>query len=269
MLPANRSLTFANNVVGPQKLVRSGPLTIPANSYGFGSTPNPFGPIIAFQSGYYYGGGNLLIELRHNGFTGTSRSIDAILATNGPPGVYAQQVSACWTGSYTGTSGSQGNFGVLQLTSEPDPPILPEGYEVNWGFEVSGNLDSLFISDDDCLGVFPDETTLIAEIEFYGTTNVIDLSDLSILIEASVARYGLAQSISMRDYQHSNWTEVDGRVAPTTDTTIEVTLTNAAHFFLGPNGALRARITWQPINDEDPSQDGWLHCVDRVRWLAH
>ncbi len=31
--------------------------------------------------------------------------------------MYGQQVSACWTGSYTGVSGSQGNFAILQVTS--------------------------------------------------------------------------------------------------------------------------------------------------------
>lgn len=118
--PASRSLTFANNVVGSQTLVRTGPLTILANAYPSGAVApnaNAWGTMIDFQTGYLYLGGNLLIELRHQGFSGTSRSIDAILATGGPAGVYGVQVSACWTGSYTGTAGSQGNFGALHLRS--------------------------------------------------------------------------------------------------------------------------------------------------------
>lgn len=118
--PASRSLTFANNIVGAQTLVRTGPLTILTNAYPSGAVSpasNGWGTMIDFQTGYLYTGGNLLIELRHQGFTGTSRSIDAILATGGPSGVYGVQVSACWTGSYTGTSGSQGNFGALRLRS--------------------------------------------------------------------------------------------------------------------------------------------------------
>jgi hypothetical protein len=41
--PANRSFTFADNVVGTQTLVRSGPLNIAAGTYRFGSVPNDFG----------------------------------------------------------------------------------------------------------------------------------------------------------------------------------------------------------------------------------
>lgn len=128
--PASRSLTFAANVVGTQTLVRSGPLTIPANSYPAGATSpaaNDWGPVITFDTPYLYMGGHLCIELRHQGFTGTSRSIDAILATGGPSGVYGVQVSACWTGSYTGVTGSQGNFGALHVRSVPGGPVSVSG----------------------------------------------------------------------------------------------------------------------------------------------
>ncbi len=112
--PANRSLTFANNIVGPQTQVRSGSLFIPANSYTFGNTPNDFGPEIVFNTPWLYTGGNVLVELRHSGFTGTSRSTDAITTTTGG---YGTLISACWTSSYTGTTGSQGNFTVIELTA--------------------------------------------------------------------------------------------------------------------------------------------------------
>jgi hypothetical protein len=115
--PSARSLTFANNIVGPQTQVRLGPLTIPANSYTFGGSPNAFGPEITFTTQYPYAGGHLLIELRHQGFTGTSRSTDALTtSTSG----YGTDFSACWTGNYTGTAGSQGNFTVISLNGQGD-----------------------------------------------------------------------------------------------------------------------------------------------------
>jgi hypothetical protein len=119
--PMNRSLTFADNVIGPQTLVRSGSLTIPAGSFPVGTAPHPFGPAIDFASTYLYNGGHLLIELRHTGFTGTSASVDAIGATGGAGAGYGTRFSAAWTGSYTGTSGSQGNFSIIQLTAVPEP----------------------------------------------------------------------------------------------------------------------------------------------------
>jgi hypothetical protein len=119
--PVNRSLTFANNVVGTQTLVRSGSLTIPANSYTFGGSPNAFGPEIVFNTAWPYSGGNVLVEIRHSGFTGTSRSTDALTtSTSG----YGTNFSGCWTGSYTGVTGSQGNFTVIKFRGEAALPNL-------------------------------------------------------------------------------------------------------------------------------------------------
>ncbi|HMP01982.1 MAG TPA: PEP-CTERM sorting domain-containing protein [Gemmatales bacterium] len=115
--PADRSLTFANNIVGPQTQVRSGALVIPVDSFPSGGSPNDFGFFIGFNP-YLYSGSNLLLELRHTGFTGTSRSVDAI--GTAIPG-YGTLFSAAWTGSYAGLSGSQGNFSVTRFTAAPIP----------------------------------------------------------------------------------------------------------------------------------------------------
>ncbi|HRE12227.1 MAG TPA: T9SS type A sorting domain-containing protein [Ignavibacteria bacterium] len=115
--PENRSFTFAQNVVGVQKRVRFGSLTITAGSFPFGGSPTTFGTDITFDSAYVYNGGHLLIEIRHTGFSGTSASTDAILtSTSG----YAFLFSACWAGSYTATSTTtQGNFVVTRLNASP------------------------------------------------------------------------------------------------------------------------------------------------------
>lgn len=118
--PADRSFTFANNVVGPQTQVRSGSLTVPVDAYTFGNNPNNFGPEILFDTPWLYTGGHLLIEIRHTGFSGTSRSLDAI--TTSTPG-YLTLFSACWTGNYAGTDGVQGNFCVVRLTADDPVPV--------------------------------------------------------------------------------------------------------------------------------------------------
>jgi hypothetical protein len=123
--PADRSLTFALNVVGTQKKVRSGGLTITAGSFPFGGSPTQFGFNILFDSTYQYNSGHLLIELRH---TGTS--------TAG----YGTLYSACWTSSYTGTAGTQGNFAVIRLTAETPVStgngntIVPDKYALNQNY---------------------------------------------------------------------------------------------------------------------------------------
>lgn len=121
--PAARSLTFANNVAGPQTQVRSGPLTILTGSFTVNNNPRDFGVNIDFGTPYLYTGGNLLIELRHSGSSGTSSSVDAV-GTTGTG--YGTAFSACWTGNYTGTTGAAGNFAVIQLTATavPEPGSL-------------------------------------------------------------------------------------------------------------------------------------------------
>lgn len=116
--PSERSLTFDANIVGAKTQVRAGSLLITAGSYRFGTNPNAFGAPISFNTSYLYTGGHLLVEIRHPGFTGTSRSCDAI--GTGISG-YGTDFSACWTGNYTGVTGAQGNFCVLQLTNSPIP----------------------------------------------------------------------------------------------------------------------------------------------------
>ncbi|MCC5822266.1 MAG: hypothetical protein LAT64_09330 [Phycisphaerales bacterium] len=118
--PEDRSFTFADNVVGTQTQVRSGSLVFGADSLTAGGNPNEFGLTIDF-SNYLYTGGNLLIEIRHTGSDGLSRSVDAIGASAGGPVGYGTLFSAAWTGNYTGTEGVQGNFAVTQLRAIPTP----------------------------------------------------------------------------------------------------------------------------------------------------
>ncbi|MBK8549767.1 MAG: T9SS type A sorting domain-containing protein [Ignavibacteria bacterium] len=139
--PSERSLTFANNIVGTQTQVRSGELRIAENTYPSGGNPNDFGDEITFTTPWLYNGGNLLIEIRHTGFTGTSRSVDAIgTAISG----YGTDFSACWTGNYTGTSGAQGNFGVVRLTADSTLVGISESNEIPSSFKLSQNYPNPF-----------------------------------------------------------------------------------------------------------------------------
>ncbi len=139
--PENRSTTFANNVVGVQKRVRSGPLTITAGSFPFGGSPTTFGTDINFDSAYVYTGGHLLIEIRHMGFTGTSASVDAIgTAISG----YGFLFSACYAASYTATSGAlQGNFAVTRINSR-NPVGVVNITEIANQFKLGQNYPNPF-----------------------------------------------------------------------------------------------------------------------------
>lgn len=134
--PDQRSLTFALNVVGTQTQVRSGSWTVPLGSFRSGGSPNDFGHVVNFTTPYLYTGGHLLIEIRHTGHTATSRSNDGIgTSTTG----YGTDFSACWGSGNTATSGSQGNFSVLNILTlasniGSDPSNLPANYQLSQNF---------------------------------------------------------------------------------------------------------------------------------------
>ncbi len=121
--PANMDNTnFSTNFVGAKKQVRSGSLLVPVDSYTFGNTPNNFGLEMTFivDSIYVYTGGNLLIELRHEGFTGTTRSLDAVTtSTSG----YGTLFRTCWGSGYTANSGSYGNFSIVRINADDPVPV--------------------------------------------------------------------------------------------------------------------------------------------------
>lgn len=124
--PASMSNTFANNFTSSPTQVRSGPLTFPAGSFTFGSTPNQFGPVITFNTGYLYTGGNLTIEMRFSQQTGatTQSPLDAVAVSGGPGNGWGVDFAARWTGNAQGTSGSNGNFLVTKLEVVPEPATL-------------------------------------------------------------------------------------------------------------------------------------------------
>lgn len=110
-----RSLTLGNNAAGTQFTARSGSLTFETNAFPLLGTSFQWGQIIPFDSPYMYSGGDLLLEIRHGGSTGTSRSVDAV-GTSASTG-YGTLFSAAWGSSSTATSGSQGNFAVTRFLS--------------------------------------------------------------------------------------------------------------------------------------------------------
>lgn len=119
----SQTTTFASNFAGPATTVRTGPLTIPAGTFGTASpTPHPFGFAIMFSTPYNYTGGNLLIEIRHTGSNITNNAANDFLevALTTDPGYNNQFWSATAVGN-AATTGAQANFTVTNLIVVPSP----------------------------------------------------------------------------------------------------------------------------------------------------
>lgn len=156
----------------------------------------------------------------------------------------------------------------VDVTPGSSQSINPFFYLVTIGSEFAGGLESLFVSDDDCLQVFNDETSLIAQIQFYGLTSIMNPSSLTFRLEASVTRPGLAQTTFIFNFDTESFMVTDGRVASLNDVSVDSVLTDLAGAAVGSSGELASMVEWYPINDEDPSQDGWIHCVDQATWVV-
>lgn len=111
--------------------VRGGALTIMANTYVKGpdaATPAPYGPYITFNMGdFVYNGGNLLLEIRHTGNTGSQNLFVDTLADSA--GNWSNIASAGTAGTnYGATTGAAGVSGApvakLQITPVPEPSTV-------------------------------------------------------------------------------------------------------------------------------------------------
>jgi hypothetical protein len=121
---SSMSTTFASNMTNPV-VVRSGPLTMTANSYPGGATaptPNDWGFFISFTTPYTYNGGDLVIHFSHDGSNlSNNRFLDSI-STTGPG--YGTAVRALSGTGYQVATGSAASFTIMQLTYIPAPSSL-------------------------------------------------------------------------------------------------------------------------------------------------
>lgn len=117
--------TVANNMLSPQQ-VRSGPLTINALSFSdTGSGPNPFGPLITFDTPYLYQGGDLILLISHSTATGTGFAVDATGTGFGYTGtsLFAQRTSTTYGATTVNTTTAAP---VVQLVFNAAPVSVPE-----------------------------------------------------------------------------------------------------------------------------------------------
>nr|HMS57145.1 hypothetical protein [Fimbriimonadaceae bacterium] len=159
-----------------------------------------------------------------------------------------------------------GVFGVSGVSLTQSSGLF--SYRVIMGSEFSGGLVELTASDNLRLDVFNDENNLMAEVEVIGFTKVLSPTQLEFDVESSVARPGLSVNYRLFDYDSGTFTVVGGATAALNDVAFTALITNNPGRFVSDLGELKGRVTWAPINDEDPSQDGWLHSLDLVGWTT-
>lgn len=143
----------------------------------------------------------------------------------------------------------------------------PDGLLIVEGEEYGGDIGSLFWSDDNRYQVFNDPEALRVTLELHGHMPYLELSKNFLIAENSVDRLGLAVAIRAYNFIQNKWVTVGGAVGTTADTFhVGAIVTNPLEF-RDSLGNVMARVTWGPINDEAPAQDGWLHNLDLFAWV--
>ncbi len=134
------------------------------------------------------------------------------------------------------------------------------------GEEFAGDGSSIAVfGDDSAYSAFNDVDTLGCTIVVRGPIGPIP-STLHFGWTTRVGRPGLALQVAMYDFTSGGYRTVSGGVAPIAFETGGADSPLSAHRFRSPAGIMESRFNWSPINDEDPSQDGWLHEIDLAAW---
>jgi hypothetical protein len=126
---SSASAVFANNMTSPV-LVRDGALTLAANSFPSGNTPNNFGPLVSFnQTSYTYQGGDLVVLLSHTE-NNLSSAIPVDSATTATP-AYGTDFRALQSANFlaVAATNTSSSFPVIQFefTPVPEPSTLLSG----------------------------------------------------------------------------------------------------------------------------------------------
>lgn len=142
--------------------------------------------------------------------------------------------------------------------------ILPDSVSVIQGDLFQGDTDELLFSDGMAVEVFSNSVNLNTEFEVVGQRKGPINNFLDLAVEFSIDRSGMVVQITAL-HMNGNYVPVDGRVAPTSNLALNIPL---GLNFVPADGVVRARVQFAPINDEDPSQDGWLARIERLRWMS-
>ncbi|MCH7870139.1 MAG: PQQ-binding-like beta-propeller repeat protein [Planctomycetes bacterium] len=148
------------------------------------------------------------------------------------------------------------------------PPIVPGSFTIVRGQLISGNLPDLFDSDDSRLVVrtatFAPQPGPPVQVEVQGTSSEPSPSELRFRLESAVDQSSVQQRILMYDFVAQSYEEVDLRTAATSDTVVEVVISDNPSRFIEPGtGAMKTLMTWEPL-----AFAGWIMTaeIDQTVW---
>ncbi len=158
---------------------------------------------------------------------------------------------------------------VFEITDKSK--IVPDSFLGIRGIHGGGQLEDLFLSDDQYLSFKPEVILGSNEppvwIEYRGTSPILEPSQLTLILEARSSTYGLQQVVEVFDFLTGEFETVDVHLSQTSDLTIEIELAGELSRFVdAATGMLRVRTSWRPIGPIRLSP--WQVDIDRVNWVV-
>lgn len=157
---------------------------------------------------------------------------------------------------------------TFHVETAPAVQGKPTRLFVDEGDYLFGEQDACDTSNNDYFAILSHSETLRATLGVGGYTPNLNPNTVAFKFEGSAARYGLSIDIRLLNSDTNAYQTMYGALAPTTDQTVTVETSTNPGRFVNFEGLMRAQISWQPINDEDPSQDGWLLQADYAHWTV-
>lgn len=156
------------------------------------------------------------------------------------------------------------------INNNANAGAAPSSLNIATGSIVSGNLASLFASDDNRLVMHPGivlstaQPPLVLELETKaagGTASAIRFT-----VESASTSSSINQRISLFNFRTQTWDVVNSRAMAISDTTVEIDVTLEAADYVDPStNAMRARLAWRPT--APLLAFPWNARVDMVRWV--
>lgn len=147
----------------------------------------------------------------------------------------------------------------------PVNAFLPTSFNLVQGDHMSGGQEQLFYAEGGAYEFMSDPITLNGIVEM-STTAPASTPIHTFTLRSATQRAGIAVGVKFYNFTTNAWQNVGGASAPTSMGDVTVNGTGNSSFINSTTRETRARVEFSPINDEDPSQDGWLHSIDMARW---
>nr|MBA3727320.1 SBBP repeat-containing protein [Armatimonadota bacterium] len=200
----------------------------------------------------YDSNGNQLWVSRYNG-SGNAPDVAKALAVDAAGNVYV-----------TGYSG--GDYATIKYSQTTT--VSPSSFSLFRGSVISGDLDSLLVSDDDRLvmrpGVVFSSQEPPIQLIVNATSPNATPSRLEFSVEAHCSVPDISQRIALYNFDTQVYETLNTSTAMTSDWRTTVVVTSNPERFIGPNLELRSRVAYKAQGPVFVYP--WFARVDQVKW---